>query len=125
MELLALWLGEDCDTEATPALAALTAKGVFLAVSLVDGSPSLPGGALEEVLGRIDFGLDVIIAAGRRDTLFRSRMEAASPPRGSAVLRQEDLADPGAFGRGFDQRCEWAASSLGRARYEFLKDLQL
>ena len=125
VELLALWLGEDCDTEATPALAALTAKGVFLAVSLVDGSPSLPGGALEEVLGRIDFGLDVIIAAGRRDTLFRSRMEAASPPRGSTVLRQEDPADPGAFGRGFDQRCEWAASSLGRARNEFLKDLQL
>ena len=119
VELLALWLGKDCDAEATPVLAALTAKAVFLAVSLVDGSPSLPGGALEEVLDRVSFGLDVIVGAGCKGGLFRARMEAA------VAVPQEGSADLRAFGKGFDQCCEWAARSLGRARDEFLMDLRL
>jgi hypothetical protein len=119
VELLALWLGKHCDAEATPVLAALTAKAVFLAVSLLDGFPSLPGGALEEVLDRVSFGLDAIVGAGCKGGLFRAHMEAA------AVFPQEGPGDPGAPGKGFDQCCEWAARSLGRARNEFLKDLRL
>ena len=116
-ELLAIWLIEDCTAESTATLACLAAKAVFFAVSLFDRSPALQGFVFVDILDRLSAGLEAVAAIGEQDPLLRVQMEAAS-------VLPETPGDPGAMGKGFQERCDWASRRMDKARQGLLGDLR-
>ena len=108
---------KDCTAESTATLACLAAKAVFLAVSLFDRSPALQGFVFVDILDRLSAGLEAVAAIGEQDPLLRVQMEAAS-------VLPETPGDPGAMGKGFQERCDWASRRMDKARQGLLGDLR-